>query len=329
VISEWHDNLATNILTSMETAEHPFSQVILMVPEDIATVNHEHLLNSTKATPVSINKRKDDFFDICSAPVRTEWFMITNSYHVLSEHVDLLFSNDNRKVPVIPYTPADEAHCFIYPECIQKFEDSKIFDSDNKFIVQDNDMVFNTRERDIFCQQWKERKGDNTKFPNKYHLRNKDEVKPSATTFISFLSNKGNLNNLYEFTDQTYHGKRNFFKRIVSFDEEIAAKDGESILANDILFQAQADYRTLQFAPTFTAPIATKEPTISPTINLIAKPTFQVFSSWRACRWWCSLIPTNWWPQNPNEYAKCEWKYSCSECDECLDKDSVVDSPLD
>ena len=33
-----------------------------------------------------------DFMDLCEADVKTDWFMITNSYHSVATHVDLMFT---------------------------------------------------------------------------------------------------------------------------------------------------------------------------------------------------------------------------------------------
>jgi hypothetical protein len=57
-----------------------------------------------------------DFMDLCEAEVNTEWFMITNSYHSVARHVDLMFT-PGTFIPVIPFTPATYAFCFKYPYC--------------------------------------------------------------------------------------------------------------------------------------------------------------------------------------------------------------------
>jgi hypothetical protein len=57
-----------------------------------------------------------DFMDLCEAEINTEWFMITNSYHSVARHVDLMFT-PGTFIPVIPFTPATYAFCFKYPYC--------------------------------------------------------------------------------------------------------------------------------------------------------------------------------------------------------------------
>ena len=47
------------------------------------------------AVEVAIKKRKKDYMDICNAPINTEYFMITNSYNVVAQQVQLFFTNDD------------------------------------------------------------------------------------------------------------------------------------------------------------------------------------------------------------------------------------------
>ena len=52
-----------------------------------------------------------DYMDLCEAEVKADWFMITNSYHSVAQHVDLMFT-PGQFAPVIPFTPATYAFCF-------------------------------------------------------------------------------------------------------------------------------------------------------------------------------------------------------------------------
>ena len=50
-----------------------------MVPPSISNAHDYSLYTSV---PVDVQFRDSaDFMDLCSAEVKTEWFMITNSYH--------------------------------------------------------------------------------------------------------------------------------------------------------------------------------------------------------------------------------------------------------
>lgn len=94
MVSEWHDEMATNLLTRIDGSNHPFSAIELVVPRDLPRKTLHHLKSIETAISVSIEQRKDGVgdFDLCSSNVQSDWFMITNSYHTVGENVDLLFN---------------------------------------------------------------------------------------------------------------------------------------------------------------------------------------------------------------------------------------------
>jgi len=229
VVSDWHDELAFNLLYQIDSTSHPFSKLIILVPDNLSKQSLSHLSSAETKIELSIQKRKHDFFDVCNAHVDTDWFMITNSYHVVSEHVDLLFSKNDK--PVIPFTPADHQNCVAFPVCREAFEKSKQFDPNNRMIVQDNMIIFNTKERNQFCNEWKNRFGENRMDIEALILEDSiGTMGPSATTYISYLSLKGSLYDYYEFTDQTFYGARDSFKRIFTESAEKVATLGEAPL---------------------------------------------------------------------------------------------------
>ena len=343
VISDWHDSLSTKILSQIDSSVHPFSNVILMVPNDLAPQNIPQIFD-TKLS-VSIHKRKNDYFDICNAPIKTDWFMITNAYYVLSDYVDLLFSNDKRKIPVIPFTPVNHINCFSFISCRKAYDLSKLFNPDNKMVFQDIDMLFNTAERDNFCKNWLERFGENTVeyvSGKGVIVEGGKGIGPSATTYVSYLSAQDKLNNLYDCTDRTIFGKRNLFKRIVSVDEEIASREGETVLSRYILRQNHRShffgspagnglahkppsYQLPQTEPPQQSPVQVEPPQQSPVqaeppqqlpvdIGNNHDPSYQNLG----CRSYCKLIKTDWLSDDPKVDAKCQWNYTCSLCDECF-----------
>ena len=68
------------------------------------------------SVPVKLQERVGaDITDVCDAPVSTEWFMHTNTFHQVAERVDVLFTYDNPiRRPLMPYTPAESIHCSEY-----------------------------------------------------------------------------------------------------------------------------------------------------------------------------------------------------------------------
>lgn len=248
-----------------------------MVPRNMSRYNIKTLSSIQTNIDISIIKRDTDFMDICNAPVSTEYFMMTNSYHVVSQQVDLLFTNDSRRLPVIPFTRADVSYCLDYQPCVESYEKSKLFDKHSKVIVQDFDMLFKTELRDEFCSIWRQRYRHESGSVGDVGIQ--DPMRPTATMYTSFLSMRGILDKFYAFTDR---GRRNPFKRIISVDEEIDAAYGETVLSNYIMkedtikgdimtnvekYQLQSE-RYLELTPSFTPPATSSGRTSTPGIYL-------------------------------------------------------------
>ena len=103
-----------NLIKKLDSKDHPFSKVIIMIPP---SVTNTHDYSEYTSVPVTLQFRDTpDFMDLCSAKVGSEWFMITNSYHQVSRHVDLMFT-PGKFVPVVPFTPATYPFCLKYPYC--------------------------------------------------------------------------------------------------------------------------------------------------------------------------------------------------------------------
>ncbi len=283
VVSDWHDELSFNLLYQIDSTDHSFSNLILLVPDNIPKRSIVHLSSAKTEINLTIQKRKNDFFDVCNADVKTEWFMITNSYHIIADHVNLLFNEDYK--PVIPYTPADHQNCVTFPACREAYEKSKQFDPNNMMIVQDDQIIFNTKETNEFCAEWRNRFGENRMDTGILDL---DEsigtMGPSASTYIAYLSAKGSLSSIYEFTDQTFYGARENFKRIFTEAAEKAAIYGETPLANYILQNgSRASGQMLHMervlqnqAPSFSGATPPQIQTLSPTMPLKTRsPTFK------------------------------------------------------
>jgi len=267
VITEWCDGLASNLLSQIDASSHPFSKVILMIPHSMAQHDINALSSIQTKIDVYIKKRDSDFMDMCNAPVNTEYFMMTNSYHIVSQQVDLLFTNDSRRLPVIPFTRADISYCQDSQTCVKAYEESKQFDKQSKIIVQDFDMLFRTDLRDKFCSIWRERYGHESVPVGDLGIQDSlGPMGPTATTYTSFLSMRGILGDFYAFTDQ---GKKNTFKRIISVEEEEDGAYGETVLSNHILkeeatigdimnhvetYQLKSE-RYLGLSPSFTPPM--------------------------------------------------------------------------
>jgi len=296
VISEWHDGLAFNLLSKIDDSTHPFSKIILMVPHNMASHDINRLSSIQTNINVSIQKRNADFMDICNAHVNTEYFMITNSYHVVSRQVNLLFTNDSRRLPVIPFMRADRDYCLDLQPCVEAYKESKQFDKQNIILVQDFDMMFRTDLRNEFCSVWCQRYGKEPVPVENFGIRNPNEpMGPTATAYTSFLSMQGILDTFYDFTDYDMFGKRNNFRRVISIDEERSAVYGETVLSNYMMKEDAVkndklnsyklkSWRYLQYAPSLIPPDLITTPVLSKNYAPINKKYANNFTTKKKAR---------------------------------------------
>jgi hypothetical protein len=100
VIAEWYHDRSTYLLSHLDEKDHPFSEVVIMLPANIEA--HDDYDNMTVVPSRSQHRAAPDYMDLCEAEVHTEWFMMTNSYHKVASHVDLMFVPGTFK-PVVPF----------------------------------------------------------------------------------------------------------------------------------------------------------------------------------------------------------------------------------
>ena len=109
VVSEWFFDRSLHLIQNLDAKDHPFSEVLVMVPP--VAGSHEDYDDLTDVPVRTQHRSAPDFMDLCEAEINTDWFMISNSYHSVAKHVDLMFTPGTFK-PVIPFTPATYAFCF-------------------------------------------------------------------------------------------------------------------------------------------------------------------------------------------------------------------------
>ena len=130
-------------------------------------------------------------------------------------------------------------------------------------------MLFKTDLRNDFCNVWRQRYGKESGYIDKAQKQEiYRQMRPSATTYISFLSMRGIFNNFYVLTDSGIFGKRDSFKRVISVDEERDAMHGDSVVSNYILKEGAVkndvtkSLRYLQetvLFPSYTPPVFQKQ----------------------------------------------------------------------
>mmetsp|Transcript_16549 Transcript_16549/g.20229 ORF Transcript_16549/g.20229 Transcript_16549/m.20229 type:complete len:735 (+) Transcript_16549:161-2365(+) len=236
IVSEWHDEMSTQLLSHLDDVKHPFSNALVMVPSDISKQSSFHLSHISSMTPIALQKRDADDFDFCNAPITTDWFMITNAYHDFASHfVDLLFSNRrNGTIAIVPSVPLTQQNCLDFESCYAIHKKStELFDHQGTetYFVRDFDMIFNTKMRNEFCEYWYENAiNTETEIQRRRYFSTSGLI---SIPYLAFLDNKGVRDEYYELTDM--NGWRNVFKRIVSFEEEATAASGETVIANRIM----------------------------------------------------------------------------------------------
>jgi len=246
VIMEWFFDRSLNLIKNLDHKDHPFSEVIVMIPP---SVSNSHDYAKYTSVPVRLQFRDlPDVMDLCAAEVTTEWFMITNSYHQVSRHVDLMFT-PGKFVPVVPFTPATYPFCLKYPYCKEIIMLSQRWNKKHKQVVLDMDMLYHTKERNDFCHEWIKRNGKNGEDlyavhePLRWKLREEKIIGPKGPTgsdYLAYLASKGLDSKMYKLTDRSLYGARAPFVKVYKKEEkldgmsedELARRLGMTLLSN-------------------------------------------------------------------------------------------------
>ena len=224
VVSEWFFDRSLHLIKNLDEKDHPFSEVVVMTPPVVGA--HDDYDEMTNANVRTQHRNAPDYMDLCEADIKTDWFMITNSYHHVSRHVDLMFTPGTFK-PVIPFTPATYAFCFKYPYCKETVNLAQRMNPGHKQVVLDMDMLYNTKERDAFCKEWKEANGDEGEDLYKNQQRRLMFRKkiigppgPTGTAYLAWLTKEGK-DGMYKMTDRSLYGARPPFVKIFAKEEKL------------------------------------------------------------------------------------------------------------
>jgi len=241
VVSEWFSDRSTHLLKTLDQKDHPFSEVIIMLPPIIAERDDYEELTVVPVRPQ--HRQGPDVLDLCDATVNSEWFMLTNSYHHVARHVDLMFTPGTFK-PVVPFTPATYPFCFKFAYCKETVSLAQRFKAGFDKVVQDFDMLYKTEERNKFCDEWKSRfgeQGEDLYKREKHRLLTRKKIVgptgPTATSYTSFLAREGK-DGMYKLTDRSLYGARDPFIKIFYKEEKMDSYTPEELalktaLSND------------------------------------------------------------------------------------------------
>eukprot|EP00980_Cylindrotheca_fusiformis_P012481 scaffold3070_cov128-Cylindrotheca_fusiformis.AAC.6 len=199
VVSDWQDGNPSFLLSSLDQSEHPFDRIIVMTPN--ATEFSSKWENLTTTLPVQVvDRQTHNYLDVCTAPVTTDWFMVTNSLHRIRKNLQVMTQHDKGSFkPVVPFVQATLESCYSYSSCFNKMEAAKqILPSADSF-YQDNQFIFHTSTREEFC----------SRFENSFSKT----LPPSATSYVAFLESQNN-DSLYVAFDKSAGGFRDLFLRL-------------------------------------------------------------------------------------------------------------------
>ena len=224
VVSEWFDDRSTHLIQNLDEKDHPYSEIVVMVPPVAGAHDDYDEMTSVKVT--TQHRGAPDFMDLCEADIKTDWFMITNSYHHVARHVDLMFTPGTFK-PVIPFTPATYPFCFKFPYCKETISLAQRINPGHSKVVLDMDMLYNTKERNAFCKEWKEENGDEGEDLYKNEQRRLVFRKkiigppgPTGTSYLAWLAMNGK-EGMYKLTDRSLYGARPPFIKIFAKEEKL------------------------------------------------------------------------------------------------------------
>lgn len=171
--------------------------------------------------------------DLCAADVTTEWFMFTNSYHIVANHVDLMFTSGKFQ-PVVPFTPATIPFCFKFPYCGETVNLARKFKAGHKKVVLDFDMLYHTETRNAFCVEWRSMFGEEGEDLYKERTRTFRRKKvigppgPTGTSYTAYLSKVGKAG-MYKMVDRSLYGARAPFIKKYAKEEKLDGMTEEEL----------------------------------------------------------------------------------------------------
>lgn len=243
VVSEWFFDRSLHLIKNLDEKDHPFSEVVVMVPPVAGA--HEDYGELTDVSIRTQHRGAPDFMDLCEADIKTDWFMLTNSYHQVARHVDLMFTPGTFK-PVIPFTPATYPFCFKFPYCKETINLAQRINPGQDKVIQDMDMLYNTEARNAYCKEWREENGDEGEDLYKNQQRRLMFRKkiigppgPTGTSYYAWLVRE-NKDGMYKMTDRSLYGARPPFVKVFAKEEkldgmsedELAKRVGMTLLDN-------------------------------------------------------------------------------------------------
>ncbi|KAL7550487.1 hypothetical protein ACHAWF_013708, partial [Thalassiosira exigua] len=231
VVSEWEPSQSSRLIEGLDLADHPFSVVVVMTPPGNESF---HRYANMTSVPVRMQtRRKSDSMDLCEVEIDTPWFMMTNAYHRVAKRVDLMFEPVTFR-PVIPYTWAVWPTCFQYPRCKKTVHAAQLINPKQHKVVGDMDMLYDTKTRNTFCEEWKTENGGEGEHLHAHFFKDESDDDddddddewigggphgPTGTSYLAWLTKNRLEYSIYSLSDRSIMGLRLPFVSIVTKDE--------------------------------------------------------------------------------------------------------------
>ncbi|MDB9786568.1 hypothetical protein OAB57_00535 [Bacteriovoracaceae bacterium] len=210
VISDWGQGHIQKMLDSLVKGRQQFGQIVIMGPE---TSNITGIEKFRKQLNLKVVDRKNNHpsTDLCNAPIDTQHFMITNSYHIINSPFHLFTKRPVLGsigfVPDVPFIDSSSKYCQSFPSCMNSTHHAREFNPDYNKHVESMRLVFNTELMSEFCEVFNENHQRNISIGNLTLYR------PTADDYVSWVEDN-DLDHRYSFNNMEKFGARDPFLRV-------------------------------------------------------------------------------------------------------------------
>jgi hypothetical protein len=172
IVSDFGEGTIERFMRSLATAQHavavesavhgecdhqdglPFAEIIIITQNATMAGEYGAIYPNVRFIARDWDAGASAWWDLCTAPVSTPWFMLVTSYFTFKENFKLPIevAEDGSVVPLIPYVDHDSMFC--NRECrLQIQAERQIHPTFNRQFDQ-KFAVFNTDIRDVYCSMF-------------------------------------------------------------------------------------------------------------------------------------------------------------------------------
>ena len=171
-------------------------------------------------------KKRRDYEDLCTTPIKSTWFLMTNTYHRLRANLHAMTTYEDSQAgryykPLASYIEATDESCYNFDSCRRDLDFTKQHVMPTMLnIYQDFDLVFHNRLRRKYCRYWKRVTMDNVVMATTEGTITDSTasvgaagapllpVPPSATSYMAYLQSQDVMDDMYALSDRAIYGSR-------------------------------------------------------------------------------------------------------------------------